>query len=242
VAPPPNNAEWCDLVCRLHGVPTAVEGGLWVARRRPPPLYPDAVTLRGGMSAAAVAAAVGDADEVSVKDSYADLGLAPYGFEVLFSARWIRREPPRMRAAAAGWAVVDGRDELAEWCAAHGSAETFGPGILEDPSVAFVAARHGDDGRVLGGAIANRSAEVVGVSNVFTGPLPAAAAWADIARVVGSRFPGVPLVGYERGADLAAALAGGFADVAPLRVWVRRPGRPGARSRRDRRGAPPGSG
>ncbi|HEU4420982.1 MAG TPA: hypothetical protein VFR67_00395, partial [Pilimelia sp.] len=41
-----NNAEWCDLVCRTHGIDTELDHDAWVARRRSPPLYPDAVTLR----------------------------------------------------------------------------------------------------------------------------------------------------------------------------------------------------
>jgi hypothetical protein len=40
-----NNARWGDLTCRLHGIPTKTEPGSWVARRRSPDLYPDAVTL-----------------------------------------------------------------------------------------------------------------------------------------------------------------------------------------------------
>jgi hypothetical protein len=60
----------------------------------------------------------------------------------------------------------------------------------------------------------------VDVSNVHA--LPGHAVdWAELADVVGAWFPGRPLVGYERGEALDAALAGGFAPVGDLRVWVR---------------------
>jgi hypothetical protein len=36
-----------------------------------------------------------------------------------------------------------------------------------------------------------------------------------------ARFPGLPLVGYERGADLAHALDAGFTTIGPLIVWQR---------------------
>jgi hypothetical protein len=36
-----------------------------------------------------------------------------------------------------------------------------------------------------------------------------------------SHFPGLPLVGYEHGDDLALALAGGFTALGPLRIWTR---------------------
>jgi len=44
--------------------------------------------------------------------------------------------------------------------------------------------------------------------------------WSELAAVVAHLFPERPIVGYERGADLDAALAGGFAVAGELRVWV----------------------
>jgi hypothetical protein len=40
-----NNADWCDLVCRAHGVETRFDEDAWTSRTRTPPGYPDAVTL-----------------------------------------------------------------------------------------------------------------------------------------------------------------------------------------------------
>jgi hypothetical protein len=44
--------------------------------------------------------------------------------------------------------------------------------------------------------------------------------------MVGEIFPGLPLVGYECGYELAAAHRAGFETVGPLRVWSLRAGAP----------------
>ena len=44
--------------------------------------------------------------------------------------------------------------------------------------------------------------------------------WYDLAAVAWREL-GLPLVGYESGADLAPPVATGFEQVGPLRVWVR---------------------
>lgn len=64
-------------------------------------------------------------------------------------------------------------------------------------------------------------ANAVGISNVF---LPANAnenLWSDIAKVVSSEFPGLPIVGYEQNGDLNAALLSGWTSIGPLRVWLK---------------------
>ncbi|MGE7387361.1 hypothetical protein ACQKM2_17955, partial [Streptomyces sp. NPDC004126] len=83
-----NNAEWCAAVSRSGHFRDA----LWCSPHRTPPLYPDAVTLTPGATAAEVLAGVNTAAPgCSVKDSFAALDLAPAGFEVLFGAQWIHR-------------------------------------------------------------------------------------------------------------------------------------------------------
>jgi len=48
-------------------------------------------------------------------------------------------------------------------------------------------------------------------------------AWSSLATEVAGHFPALPLVGYEQGEAREAALAHGFVETGPLRVW-RRPG------------------
>ncbi|WP_443333824.1 hypothetical protein [Streptomyces sp. CB02923] len=246
-----NNAEWCDTVCRAHGVEGDFSGGVWTSPRRTPPLYPDAVTLtdRPGTAAELLARIDLAAPGCSVKDSFACLDLAPAGFEVLFDAQWIHRPAhapdtplipgltPTVSASVApstgrpAWDVVTAPGDLLAWAAAWGA----GPGdcgpfraeLLADDSTRFLRARSAD-GTVLAGAVATLGTTAVGLSNVFTTPEAAAAGtgprdtWAGCVSAVTARWPGLPVVGYESGADLEAAVANGFLPVGPLRVWWRR--------------------
>lgn len=45
--------------------------------------------------------------------------------------------------------------------------------------------------------------------------------WAALVRALSAGFPGMPIVGYERGADLSLAKAAGFVAIGPLRLWCR---------------------
>ncbi len=40
-----NNAEWCDAMCRAHGLPGVFTPRAWTNPVRTPLFYPDAVTL-----------------------------------------------------------------------------------------------------------------------------------------------------------------------------------------------------
>src|SRR3954462_805415 len=97
-----NNAEWCDLVCRTHGIETAFSDRAWVALRRSPRSYPDAVTLSPLPSVGDVLSRIDTSAGCSVKDSFATLDLAEDGFRVLFEAEWIHR-PAAAPAPAPMW-------------------------------------------------------------------------------------------------------------------------------------------
>ncbi len=214
-----NNARWCDLVCRSHGIPTAMQDGLWVALERSPDLYPDAVTLLPGIAAEDVLGAVQAGPGCSVKDSFAALDLTQMGFSELFRAQWLFREPgPLPQSRALGWTVVETDERLHEWAQAAGLSGTLQSGLLREPSVRILAA-YGRDG-LSAGAIANQTAMVVGVSNVFTTTITAEEAWAGIVDALGVIFPSSSLAGYEQGDDMQPALANGFAEIGDLRVWL----------------------
>ncbi|GAB2464509.1 hypothetical protein GCM10027162_69050 [Streptomyces incanus] len=76
------------------------------------------------------------------------------------------------------------------------------------------------DGRVVAGAVAGRSHHVVGISNVFALDGGPDAAWPVVLDAVNRLFPTLPVVGYEQGVDLAAAIRHGFEPVGPLRIWL----------------------
>ncbi|MGC4806921.1 hypothetical protein [Micromonospora sp. DT233] len=238
-----DNAAWCDLLCRTHGLPGTVDADAWSVPRRSPPWYPDAVTLRPGVDAEALLARIDAGPGASVKDSFADLDLAPYGFRVLFAAAWILRPavpgspppPPAPADATGAGPPADGpvstpvtpaddpllipvtaAEGLAAWAAAHGGGDLFRPALLDDSRIT-VLARLDAAGAVVGGAVLSRTGAAVGVSNVFARPAAVAQVWHGVA----AARPDLPLVGYESGDDLPPAERAGFRRIGPLRVWLR---------------------
>ncbi|MFD0375514.1 hypothetical protein [Streptomyces sp. NPDC127112] len=219
-----NNAEWCGAVSRSGHFRRTV----WCSPRRTPPLYPDAVTLTPAASAADVLAGVDTtAPGCSVKDSFASLDLAPAGFEVLFDAQWIHR--PAGAAAPSGgrleWDEVEGPGELAAWEAAWSDGQSGGTGLfhpgLVRQGIVFLAGRDGE--RIAAGAVLSTGGGAVGVSNVFgrTGA-DTDEAWAAALDAAARDRPDLPVVGYEHGEGLEAAVRAGFTPIGPLRVWLQR--------------------
>ncbi|NEE00140.1 hypothetical protein [Phytoactinopolyspora halotolerans] len=215
-----NNVEWCDLVCRQHGVETRLGLDAWVALRRSPPLYPDAVTLVEHPSMDEVLRHVDESSGCSIKDSFGTLELSPRGFRPLFDAEWIRREPTAQHHRPdLQWSVVHKPEDLAGWGNAHGNGDVFIEGMLRAPTVAVVVAYDGE--AVAAGAIANRSESVVGISNVFTVTAGIDETWSGAVAAISAVFPGLALVGYEAGTHLEAAYRAGFTSIGPLRIWVK---------------------
>lgn len=239
-----NSALWCDAVCRAHGIPGEFHDGLWLNRHPAPRFYPNAVTLSESQETAAQLRLIHDllaaelSGDITVKDSFCTLDLAPLGFHVLFKATWLWRSPSEPEPAGAmdeiSWAIVRGEGELAAWETAWSGLSTAGsvsfppriflPALLAAEDIAFVAAYR--DASIVAGAIANRTGNVVGMSNVFAPDDQAALFWAGCLSQVLNIFPGLPLVDYESGRDLDIALSLGFETLAPLRVWSHA-GRPG---------------
>jgi hypothetical protein len=220
-----NNAEWCEAMCRSHGLTGAFGPQAWTAAVRTPLYYPDAVTLTPAADAAALVDAIDTAAPgASVKDSFADCHLTGSGFGVLFDAQWIWRPagPPAV-SSDLEWDVVSDPAQLREWALAwdggDGSADLFGPALLEDAATSVLAGRTAD-GRVVAGAVASRSDQVVGVSNVFALDGEGDAAWPGVLAALHGLFPAVPVVGYEQGEDLEAAARHGFEPMGSLRVWM----------------------
>ncbi|WP_055586047.1 hypothetical protein [Peterkaempfera griseoplana] len=220
-----NNAEWCAVMSRTHGVAGEFGAQAWAAPARTPLYYPDAVTLVPGADPAALVAGIDTAvPGASVKDSFADLDLTEAGFQVLLDAQWIHR-PADAPANPSGlvWDVAGDPDVLRAWALAWdnggGNADLFRPALLGDPDT-FVLAGRSAEGRVVAGAVASRSDQVVGVSNVFALDGGPDTAWPGVLDMLHQLFPALPVVGYEHGDDLAAAVRHGFEPVGGLRVWI----------------------
>jgi len=220
-----NNAEWCATMCRSQGVTGEFGAQAWVAPARTPLYYPDAVTLVPCADRAELVARIDTAAAgASVKDSFADLDLIEAGFRVLFEAQWIYRPASASTTSSdPAWTVVDTPDTLRAWALAwdngDGNADLFRPALLDDPAT-FVLAGQSADGRLVAGAVASRSDQVVGISNVFALDGGTDAAWPVVLDAANELFPTLPVVGYQQGDGLAAAVRHGFEPVGPLRVWL----------------------
>ena len=219
-----NNAEWCHAFCRTHGVGGRVHATAWHSPVRTPPYYPDAVTLRSGATVGDVIAGIDTGECCSVKDSFACLDFGPAGLRPLLRAEWLARRPDGGGVATAGrWSAVTTDAELRAWEAAWGEAPAgagfFRPALLADEAVGVLAGYDGD--RIVAGAVANRSATVIGLGNVFDTGGDLEAAWAAGAAAAAALWGDLPIVGYDAGDSLDAACGAGFETVGELVVWLR---------------------
>lgn len=219
-----NNADWCQAVCESHGVATSRTSSIWCSSIRTPLYYPDAITLVRSCEAAEVVQEIDLSPGCSVKDSYADVDLSSGGFEVLFEASWICRPAEQHLPGVVdeNWQQVTTKRELEEWQRAWDDSvedELFNERLLLEPSVTVLACRV--DGQIVAGSIINQSRGVVGVSNLFCPDGSEAETWAAVVAAAEPIADGQPIVGYEHGNSLDAALTAGFEAIGPLRVWLR---------------------
>jgi hypothetical protein len=233
-----NNALWYEALFRAHRVPGEMLGRVWLSRSIPPPLHSNLVVVSELATEDQVLGHIRDlmkrplAPHWTVKDSFSNLDLAPLGFCVMFEASWIglASGKPAARGALPGtrWTRVSSPAEAAGWEAAwrshsnnaHTGLPQFPAALFVNPEFAFFI---GSEGRsVIAGGVAHRAGDVVGLSNVFVHAGEPADAWAGLLRCSNDAFPGLPMVGYERGDDLESAITVGFEPIGPLRVWQRR--------------------
>jgi hypothetical protein len=217
-----NNARWCDAVCRSHGYPGEFTGRLWISAGHALPFYPNAITLSPDVTAAEATAGQDPSRPFAIKDSFARLDLVSHGLTPLFDATWIAVPTPA-GGDDPSWGAVTDRDELVRWEAAWASdgevVGLFQPALLDDPDCEVLACRR--DGAQVAGVIAYTAGGVTGISNVFKSGIADDPLWAGAVRAIARVRPGLPIVGYERGEDLAAARQAGFTVLGPLRIWAR---------------------
>lgn len=237
-----NNVRWCDLMCRLHTTAGERHAAYWIQRGSVPPYMSKLITTSDVAAAAEQRAAIRvliEADPsatFSVKDAHACLDLADLGFEVLFRATWIWREPGSPMPVGADerleWSLVNDLDMLEIWertwrgTKANADAReqpcVFPPTLLEEAEVRLLLGH--SNGVPAATAALNRSGAVVGLSNVFSDAAHIGPLFPGCVRKASELYPDLAIVGYERGAGLGAATAAGFEPMSELVVWNRTPG------------------
>ncbi|GHO85517.1 hypothetical protein [Dictyobacter formicarum] len=229
-----NNAIWCDIVCRSHNVPGDFYEDFWITKQQAPTYYPNLVTLSPAtnlnLDLDPLAAFLTEKKDyaISVKDSFADLDLVPFGFRLLFEAQWILRPAsaaiPRQGPATLQWKKIVEENDLLCWEETWSQTELshnhiFLAPLLHDTDVCIVAAYNDD--QIVAGAIGNRTTGVVGISNIFTPEQGAEKYWEGLLNMIAICYPGLPIVGYEQGDSLALATRVGFTTLGPLRIWLK---------------------
>jgi hypothetical protein len=218
-----NNARWCDLVVRSHGGQGVFAHDAWTNPTRTPTLFPDAVTLIPSPRVPDLLSRIDTSPGCTIKDSFASLDLTADGFGVLFDAHWISSPAHLDRASGISpdWtAITDpGGLDLWEqaWCHDDEPRGLFLPQLLSEGTLVLGRVKKE---RVVAGGILSRTAHVVGISNVFTEVGQATETWSALAQAARTLFPDLPLIGYERGEDLAHAQRSGFHTAGALRVWI----------------------
>lgn len=224
-----NNALWCDAVARSHGVACTIDDLAWTASTRTPPYYPDAVTLSPEVGEYDVLARVDDSDGCSVKDSWSRLDLSMEDFARLVVGEWVWLDPSVTVPAPSGksWRRVESPEEMSDWVRAWASdpdAEAIlRPSLLDEPGVHVLGARASDDptSPFVTGAVVNVTGEVAGLGNVFSRDGDVERAWRAAAAAARAVVGTTPLVGWEAGASVEAAVAAGCERLGPLSVWLK---------------------
>lgn len=232
-----NSTRWYEAMFAAHGLASETDGCVWRSHETPPPFHSNLVVLAPTTTQRDIEAYASDIEKHrprtgwSLKDSYAMHNLASVGCSMLFEADWIWRDPVLAGEyrceSRLTWSRVAKLSDLTEWENAWSGdtrneaeflrSRQFPASMLESPDHAFFAGLF--EGKVLAGGIANRSPGVVGLSNVFSPPEFLEDTWNALTIAVSAAFPGTPIVGYERGAELDIAQGRGFAPIGKLRVW-----------------------
>lgn len=213
--------SWYEDIFALHGIPTAVQHGLWKALGEPPRWHSSAKTVTPTVVKGEVLRAVEAFEHCSIADSFGVLDLSDSGFAVLFEATWVHHPPHAHSTGAlpAGWTVIAEEEELEVWNREHDTLDVLLPSLLSHPRFRFL--RHEEDGNLMGGAVLHDTGgDSVGLSNQWTvagGRIDPSA----LLSCAGTLHPGRAVVAYERGDDLDAFLDAGFDGLGPQYVWAR---------------------
>ena len=208
-----------------HGLVGERRKNAWLCRNRVPPFYSNLIALDADLGDDASLVAEVDsavARPWSIKDSYRTLALRDVGFDVLFDAEWFMRPSVWNSASRADRdrpvRTVGSQAELSRWIDAWGETpagrDVFRPEILDNRDVEFLYVE--DDRHILAGLVANRSDDVVGITNAFGDPRGILSCIDGV-----SSRHGLTIVGYGQRRQLEFLSRFGFQAIGELRIWLR---------------------
>lgn len=221
-----NNADLYEAVFKSHGVGFERLPYAFVGKDEPPPYYSNLTVLSPDRTDEVLSVLGGLARQFNgglcLKDSFCELELHDKGFDVLFEASWIWREPGNA-SGPGDWQRIDNPHDLEIWeeawkeTGSPAQRRIFNEAILAMPDINFFGLKN--NGRFDAGCIGNKSADCLGISNVFS-RTSSSGVFADAAAVVAMIDESLPVTGYEAGMDLENALRAGFETVGDLRILV----------------------
>ena len=219
-----NNADLYQAMFLAQGLRYEITPHAFVAVDAPPPYYSNLVVLAENASAEVISHLKGLArrsgGQLGLKDSFCEYDLRANGFEKLFEACWIWRNPETGHLET-DWIRAETARDLEDWEAAwkrSGSpteARMFREEMLQMPDIAFLGKRVA--GAFVAGCIANISGDCIGISNVFS-VRRATETFREATAAVMAVDRSLPIIGYEAGGTLDLALAAGYEATGPLRI------------------------
>ena len=114
-------------------------------------------------------------------------------------------------------------DWVRAWASDPDAEAILRPSLLDEPGVHVLGAAgvRRPASPVVAGAIVNVTGEVAGLGNVFAPRRRRGAGVGAAAAAAREVADGIPLVGWEAGASVDAAVAAGCERLGPLSVWLK---------------------
>jgi hypothetical protein len=221
-----NNADLYQAMFASHALRFERTPYAFVGHDGPPPYYSNLTVLVPGCSTQVTSHLRHLAREFSgsigLKDSFCDLELRTYGFDVLFDASWIWHANAASTVAT-DWIVVRSSRDLEKWEEAwklSGSpteVRMFRDAMLQRPEIFFLGKSNGESFEA--GCIANVSSGCIGISNVFS-ISGGSDTFQEATDSVASISRGFPIVGYMSSGGLDVARRAGYEATGDLRILM----------------------
>jgi len=224
------------LITKGHGKSGHFESGLWCNTNQVPLFYPNIITLDQKIGEAQkdiidTITRINPKDNWAIKDSYAKLELEEDGFFELFESQWFYRSPeldlPKISAEKRQIVKIETETDLLLWEKAWSKhqpitpveASIFPKSLLSKPDVVILASIQGDE--FISGLIANKTDDVIGISNLFGLSLFEHEKMVPLLGVIWESLGRKSFVGYESSEDIERAVEWGFEAIGALKVWMK---------------------